>query len=64
MTAPVKQLEQTYRQTYRRLIAFTFAYGLCVVAVIMTLINHPRIVDWVSHSVQAEFTTANAPPSP
>jgi hypothetical protein len=59
-----KRLEQSYRQTYRRLIAMVFAYLLVVVvAGIALLINHPRTADWVSQAVQAEFATANAPPS-
>jgi hypothetical protein len=28
------------------------------------LLSHPRTADWVSQAVQAEFVTANTPPSP
>jgi hypothetical protein len=58
-----KRLEQSYRQTYRRLIAMVFAYLLVVVAGIALLINHPATADWVSRAVQAEFATTNAAPS-
>jgi Na+(H+)/acetate symporter ActP len=63
MTPSVKQLEQTYRQTYRRLIAITFAYVLVVAAGIVLLVSHPRTADWVAEAVQAEFAATNAPPS-
>jgi hypothetical protein len=63
MTPSLEQLEQTYRQTYRGLAAITFAYALLVVTAITLLIAHPKVGDWVSQAVQAEFGTANAPPS-
>jgi hypothetical protein len=64
MTLPVEKLEQKYRRTYLNLIAITAAYGLCVVVGIVILLSHPRTADWVSQAVQAEFVTANTPPSP
>ncbi len=63
MTPSLEQLEQTYRQTYRRLAAVTFAYALLVVTAITLLIAHPKVADWVSQAVHAEFVAANAPPS-
>jgi hypothetical protein len=58
-----KQLEKTYRQTYRRLIAMIFAYLLLVVAGIALLVDHPKTAVWATQPVQADFTTGNAPPA-
>ena len=62
MTPSAKQLERTYRQAYRRLIAITFAYILVVVAGIALLISHPATANWVAHAVQAELAASDAPP--
>ncbi len=63
MTPSAKQLERTYRQAYRRLIAITLAYILVVVAGIALMISHPATANWVAQAVQAELAATNAPPS-
>lgn len=63
MTSSAKQLERTYRQTYRRLIAITCAYVLVVAAGIALLVHHPRTAEWASQVIQAEFAAMNVPPS-
>lgn len=63
MKPSVKQMEETYRLTYRRLFAITFVYTLVVAAGIAMLIAYPKTANWVAQSVQAEFVTADAPAS-
>ncbi len=65
MPMSIKELEQAYRRTYRRLIAgILIAHGASLLIVLTLLVSHPRIATWMSKAVQTELagTSASAQP--
>ena len=65
MPMSMKELDQTYRRTYRRLITGVFiVYGTSLLVVLSLLISNPKISTWISETVQSEFASANAPTAP
>jgi hypothetical protein len=62
MPMSVKELDQLYRRTYRRLITgVLIAYGASLLVVLTLLISQPRIASWMSKAVQAELAGSGTP---
>jgi hypothetical protein len=65
MPMSIKELDQVYRRTYRRLITgVLIAYGTSLLVVLALLISQPRIAAWMSEAVQAELVGTTAAPAP
>jgi hypothetical protein len=65
MPMSLKELDRTYRRTYRRLITgvmMIYATGL-LLGVLLTL-GHPKVATWISQAAQAEFVGAQDPLAP
>jgi hypothetical protein len=64
MPISMKELDQTYRRTYRRLIIGIFIfYGTFLLVVLSLLIGSPRVAGWMSEATRAEpvgMTTPSA----
>lgn len=65
MPASMKELDQVYRRTYRRLIIGVFIlYGVSLLMVLSLLVSNPKVSTWIAEAVQSEFVGASAPPAP
>jgi hypothetical protein len=60
-----KELDRTYRRTYRRLITGIFVvYGMALLAILSLLIGNANVADWLSEATQAEVAATVGPPPP
>jgi hypothetical protein len=65
MPMSIKELDQTYRRTYRRLIAgVLIVYGTSLLIVLTLLISNPRVTNWLSDASQAELAGTLSSPAP
>jgi hypothetical protein len=65
MPMSMKELDQTYRRTYRRLITGVFIlYGTSLLMVFSLLVINPKVSSWISQAAQSTFVTASAPTAP
>jgi hypothetical protein len=65
MPTSMKELDRTYRRTYRRVITGALViYGTSLLVVLSLLFGNPKIATWISDAAQAEFVAASAPPAP
>lgn len=65
MPMSMKELDQTYRRTYRRLITGIFIlYGTSLLMVLSLLVINPKVSAWASQAAQSTFVTASAPTPP
>jgi hypothetical protein len=61
----MRELDQTYRRTYRRLITGVFIlYGMSLLMVFSLLVTNPKVSTWISQATQSTFVTASAPTAP
>jgi hypothetical protein len=63
----IRELEQVYRRTYRRLITgILIAHGASLLLVLALAVGHPRVTTWMSKAVQAQLagTAARSAPDP
>lgn len=65
MPMSMKELDRTYRRTYRRLMTGAIiVYGTTLLALVVLLLGNPRIAAWVSEATQAELIGSRAPSAP
>jgi hypothetical protein len=65
MPMSVRELDETYRRTYRRLIAgVLIVYAAGFLLVFTLLISNPRIASWVTEAMQAELAITTQPAEP
>jgi hypothetical protein len=65
MPMSMRELDQAYRRTYRRLITGIFIlYGTSLLMVLSLLVINPKVSTWVSQAAQSTFVTASAPTAP
>ena len=59
MPTTLKELERTYRRTYRNLIAgVVIIYGTGLLLVVLLTLGHPKVATWISQAAQAEHAGA------
>jgi hypothetical protein len=64
MPTSMKELDEAYRRTYRRLITGVFIiYGVSLLMVLSLLVSNPKVSTWISEAAQSEFVGASAPPA-
>jgi len=62
MPTTLKELERTYRRTYRNLIAgVVTVYATGLLLVVLLTLGHPKVATWISHAAQAEFASTLEP---
>ena len=65
MPRSIREMDETYRRTYRRLtVGILIIYGVVLLAAGVTLFGYPPAIAWVSEAVQAEFAGTDTPPAP
>jgi hypothetical protein len=59
MPTSLKELDQTYRRTYRRLITgVIIIYGAGLLLGVLLTLGHPKVATWISQAAEAEFAGA------
>jgi hypothetical protein len=65
MPMTVKELDQAYRRTYRRLITgVLIIYAAGFLLVLTVLVCNPRIASWITEATQAEMAIMTPSPEP
>jgi sulfite exporter TauE/SafE len=65
MPISMKELDEAYRRTYRRLVAGIFVvYGTILLVVLSVLIGGPKVASSVWQTAQSQLMGANAVPAP
>jgi hypothetical protein len=65
MPTSLKELDQTYRRTYRRLITgVVIIYGAGLLLGVLLTLGHPKVASWISQAAEAEFAGAVEPSAP
>ena len=55
MPTSLKELDQTYRRTYRRLITgVIIIYGAGLLLGVLLTLGHPKVATWISQAAEAE----------
>ena len=59
MPTSLRDLDRTYRRTYRRLITgIMIIYGTGLLLGVLLTVSHPKIATWISRAADAEFAGA------
>jgi hypothetical protein len=65
MPTSMKELDRTYRRTYRRIMTGVFVvYGVSLLMVLSLLVSNPKISTWISEAAHSEFVSTEAPAAP
>jgi hypothetical protein len=65
MPISMKELDETYRRTYRRLVAGMFiVYGTVLLVALSVLIGGPKVASLAWQTAQAQLVGATTPPAP